>query len=229
MGTTLKDVLTQVNLFVEKHSKEIIILDFNHIYHTRNNSPDALARSILLTNTMNIFKDKLCPISIIQKATVIDFWKEKCQVLVLYKSPKTKIQHQQDIIISPFNEVAFTQKSTWLNFLNRNYIHGRPDKILHVTQGIMQPHWTEIAIAGVSEKATLRNWVSDDASLEIVNWLKNKRSGKNGVNIVIADFIENHEFVETVLSLNNSGQRMHSPLSFTLLTSFLLFLYLIMT
>ena len=74
-----------------------------------------------------------------------------------------------------------------------------------MTQGIMQPHWTEIAIAGVSEKATLKNWVSDDASIALVRWLKRKKSGQNGINIVIADFVQNHNFVDTVLSLNSGS------------------------
>ena len=57
-------------------------------------------------------------------------------------------------------------------------------------------------MAGVSEKATLKNWVSDDASIALVRWLKCKKGGQNGINIVIADFVQNHNFVDTVLSLN---------------------------
>ena len=60
----------------------------------------------------------------------------------------------------------------------------------------------EIAIAGLSETASLKEWVSEPAVMELVKWLQGKKNGKQGVNIVMADFVESHDFVGSVVALN---------------------------
>ena len=67
----------------------------------------------------------------------------------------------------------------------------------------------EIAMAGDSVNATLKEWVSTDASIEIIKWLHGKHNGRKGVNIVITDFVEENQFIETVLALNSYGQKLH--------------------
>ena len=184
-----------------------MLLDFRQVQvQSGSSQQEAQDRNIeLLKRT---FKNKICLKSLIAKSNLKKLWKAKCQILVFYSAFSSNISKNSNIIfspgmiLSPFNENLFTQKSKWLQFLDNNYHKRRLEDHLYVTQGIMQPHWTEIAMAGVSEKATLKNWVSDDASIALVRWLKCKKGGQNGINIVIADFVQNHNFVDTVLSLN---------------------------
>ena len=62
------------------------------------------------------------------------------------------------MLTSPFDLHTFTQPSKWLKFLEHTYKETYPH--FHVVQGIMEPHWMEIAAAGLSESASLKEWVS---------------------------------------------------------------------
>ena len=76
MGTTLEDVLTQVKSFIQYHDKEILILDFNHIYNSKKSS-QIKARKVLVNRAKNILGSKICPVSMIHTATIRDYWKRK--------------------------------------------------------------------------------------------------------------------------------------------------------
>lgn len=128
----------------------------------------------------------------------------KCQVVVILANNENK-KRSQISIKSPYSYTKFIQKSPWLHFLDINYKKRREPDTFYVTQGIMQPHWMEVIAAGLSEKATLKEWVSKEATNEIVDWLRDKRIGRtHGVNIVIADFVEFQNFTEKVVDLNFS-------------------------
>ena len=76
---------------------------------------------------------------------------------------------------------------------------------MYVTQGILLPHWIEV-LAGQTVNATLKTWISQTASELLVKWIKTRKRGPNGINIVIADYVEENNFVPTVLYLNSSGR-----------------------
>ncbi|XP_057315112.1 PI-PLC X domain-containing protein 3-like [Hydractinia symbiolongicarpus] len=203
VGTSLDSILTQVKRFLLKHPKEIILLDFNHVYFDPSISKQAAQDTIMKSVVMTL-DSRLCPCTATSRYTLKAFWDLNCQILVFFAGFVERRGYKvcpEDFITSPFQENMFTQKSTWLRFLNTNYKREKHNDAFYVTQGIMQPHWMEVAMAGISEQASLKNWVSDEASNEMIKWLTSKQ--KNDLNIVIVDFVENHKFVETVLSLNN--------------------------
>lgn len=207
LGTTLKDVLQQVATFTSAHPKEIIILDFNHIYVKDGGKTNFItATDAILQELTNAFKTRLCSLHQTFRARsyrIKDIWKMKCQVIPFLTEELNK--RSSIAIKSPFSYTKFTQKSPWLHFLDVNYQKEREANTFYVTQGIMQPHWMEVVVAGLSEKATLKEWVSKEATNDIVEWLRDKRIGENGVNIVIADFVEFHNFTEKVVELNFSS------------------------
>ena len=140
-------------------------------------------------------------------------WKNNISVLVFMQNnqlqKKTFAPGKNRMeIISPFDYNKFTQTSSWLHYLNLNYenrLHGNDKhnwRTFYVTQGIMQPHWMEVVVAGISGNASLRVWVSEHATREITHWLHGKRIGTAGINIVIADFVELQNFTDAVLTLN---------------------------
>jgi len=210
-GVTFEEIINQINDFSELHPKEVLLVDIRQI-DTHPGTSLAHAQNRTISQLQRILKSRICPNSIMKNLNVRYIWKQNCQILIFYnalqksKQTSSNIICSNEMISSPFNEKMFQQKSQWMKFLDKNYIQKRTENQLYVTQGIMQPHWMEIAVAGDSERATLKNWVSDEASLAIVKWLKRKHIGKNGINIVIADFVENHHFVDSVLSLNVASQ-----------------------
>ena len=143
-----------------------------------------------------------------------EIWSKNISIIVFLEnrdlSQKKTVESDHDLqIISPFNYNKFTQTSSWLHFLDLNYEnrrlhHADNSRAFYVTQGIMQPHWMEVVVAGISGKASLRVWVSEHATQKITEWLKGKQIGFGGINIVVADFVELHHFVDSVLKLNTN-------------------------
>ena len=81
-----------------------------------------------------------------------------------------------------------------------------------VTQGILTARAADIAPGSFQEfwtGITTGDWSSMKRELgipmckAIANWVVGKKIGKEGVNIVIADFVEENNFIPSVLALNN--------------------------
>ena len=81
-----------------------------------------------------------------------------------------------------------------------------------MTQGILTAKVHDIAPTSLREVVTgvaKGDWSSMKRELgspmcsAISDWLKSQKSGKGGINIVIADFVEESDFIKNVLALNN--------------------------
>lgn len=152
-----------------------------------------------------VFKSRIRFSDNLESYTIRELWEKNISVIAFLSTSeldkRDSIPHV--LIKSPFDYTTFTQTSSWLHFLDLNYksVHRQP-RTFYVTQGIMQPHWMEILMAGISENATLENWVSKEATRKITKWLENKKTGRDGVNIVTADFIEYFNYTNTIIKLN---------------------------
>lgn len=223
LGSTFEDVLHQVKNFLKNHDKEVVLLDIVNI-HKNDTDADGNEHKIF-ASLFEVCSELLCPNKLADKS--LEFiWKNDCRLFVFYpysteKEPDISKRNMtyifpKNMIKSPFDTQTFTQYSKWLQFLSETYDKQVPH--FHVVQGIMQPHWMEVVVAGISETATLKQWVSDRASRELSKWLKGKHNGKHGVNIVIADFIENHDFVDNVIALNTVSSSISIVLNLYFLT-----------
>ncbi|XP_066917067.1 PI-PLC X domain-containing protein 3-like [Clytia hemisphaerica] len=206
-GTTLHDIFTQIKDFIIKYSKEIILLDLQSMATNHEISKENALKNV--TDLLqDFFSDRIIFAENIQSYKLKDLWQQNISVIVFKRSrdnnKKDSILHAHASIRSPFDYKQFTQTWSWLHFLDLNYANRgkQGTDTFYVTQGIMQPHWMEVVIAGISENATLRSWVSSKATRKIRDWLHGKHIGKNGINIVIADFVEFSNFTDTVLDLN---------------------------
>lgn len=206
-GTTLHDIFTQIKDFIIKYSKEIILLDLQSMATNHEISKENALKNV--TDLLqDYFSDRIIFAENIQSYKLKDLWQQNISVIVFKRSrdnnKKDSIFHAHASIRSPFDYKQFTQTWSWLHFLDLNYANRgkQGTDTFYVTQGIMQPHWMEVVIAGISENATLRSWVSSKATRKIRDWLHGKQIGKNGINIVIADFVEFSNFTDTVLDLN---------------------------
>merc|ERR1719295_2542741 len=56
-GDPIGPILADINAFLEAHTKEVVILDFQHVFEFKCNDHEALVDKLFKT-----FGDKLCPI-----------------------------------------------------------------------------------------------------------------------------------------------------------------------
>ena len=210
-GEKLDSILSQVKEFVTTSPKEVVLIDFNHVYSRAEDR--TLSTRLLFAKIQQYLGEHLCSRKNISDITLAYLWKINKQVLVFLDTPLSPARLPSYVwkstayITSPFDMKTFQDPEKWMEFLSRNYDSARPKNTFYVTQGILQPHWIEV-LAGQAVNATLKTWISQTANPLLIDWIRNRRSGADGVNIIIADFIESYRFVPTVVSLNNQTQRL---------------------
>ncbi|XP_028392086.1 PI-PLC X domain-containing protein 3-like [Dendronephthya gigantea] len=214
VGAKLADILMQIKNFVNKFKKEIILLDFNHVYAPIGHRLGAFA--LLISEVNAILGEHLCPRTDISRITMQYVWRSGKQVLFFVDSANKDLPRfawsSITNILSPFDKETFEDPEKWMAFLSTRYKYKRPRNRFYITQGVLLPHWIEM-LAGQTVNATLKAWISQTASMRLVKWMKKRKAGPNGLNIIIADYIEENNFVPTVLYLNYSGRtpsRMHA-------------------
>ena len=137
-----------------------------------------------------------------ESVTLETLWESNLQVIVFYHSEFATENHQfwpGNYIPSPWPNVCNISKM--LQFLSTNYARGRPQGTFYVTQGILT------ADTGFLIKhfmSSLRNMLCGKVVKPFVDWLQAKKAGANGINICIMDFIEDNDYITTVIALNNT-------------------------
>ena len=208
-GTTLNDIFNQINNFTKYHPKEIVITDIKLVYTNKLKYETAI--QLINKQVKTWFNSRAILAEQLKDYVIKEIWNKNISIIIFLHNnlsqKKTMEGGYRMEIKSPFDYNKFTQTSSWLHFLDLNYEnrrlrHDKDSRSFYVTQGIMQPHWMEVVVAGISGSASLRVWVSEHATLKITHWLQGKKIGVGGINIVIGDFIESHHFVDSVLQLN---------------------------
>ena len=209
IGAPLKTILAQMAEFLQKHQKEVLFLDFNHLYILTNKGMQRLVSVITTTLGDKLFHRKN------KEPCLSDLWREHKNVIVFFRGVKQKfiagIEEETNFafndsqLLSPFEASKFYEYSTWMKFLKEHYSSRPHNHTFYVTQGIMQPNILSIAASSLTKTGSLETLTSDQATTSLVKWLPTCKSGTDGINIVIADFVQKHNFTETVLSLNLSN------------------------
>lgn len=87
LGGLVEDGLREVNRFLDDHSKEIVLLDFNHFY----GFDDQFGHDQLLQLIHEIFGNKLCTTAkTIDECTLNYLWTNSQQVILLYEENPEK-------------------------------------------------------------------------------------------------------------------------------------------
>ena len=204
IGASLESVLSQMAAFLQKHEKEVLLLDFNHLKILTNKGFQELKKTLNKVFGNRIYRgqnDNIC---------LSEMWKGNANVIVFFRGTEhLKVFGIQDAfgfnesnLLSPFNEKKFYAYSIWKEYLTENYKSRPHNHKFYVTQGIMQPNLLSIAASSLTKTGSLKTLISDGATKALVKWLMTCKSGVNGINIVIADFVQLHKFIETVLGLN---------------------------
>lgn len=167
-----------------------------------------MATRLLLSKIRWYLGDQLCPRGDLGRITLQYMWRMKKRVLFFLSTTVSQLPdyawRSSASIVAPFDKAIFQDPEKWMNFLTKNYGSRRPRNKFYVTQGILIPHWIEI-VAGQAVNATLKTWVSQTANSMLVEWVRKRKRGATGINIIIADFIENDCFIPTVVMLNSDA------------------------
>lgn len=104
-SVNIDSVINDVSRFIKEHPKEIIILDFNHLYNMKS-AHETLFNKLNTSLTDILGKSKLIPRSQTVNQTLNELWKGNQQVIVIYDDKETVNKHpelwSQDSIFSPW-------------------------------------------------------------------------------------------------------------------------------
>ena len=196
-GSKVHAYLEEINVFLEEHPKEIVLLDFNHFYDTNENSHSRLKRNIFDT-----FGSKLCPFVELDQLSLCFMWEWNLQVIVFYHCnhgnepqlwPGTAIRSRWPNVKTVDELLKILDEDT----LKRSEYMNK----FQVTQGVLTPD-AQFIVFNIG--ATLKNSLCVQAAEPFVRWLKTKKTDRYGVNICIIDFVEMADYISTVINLNYS-------------------------
>lgn len=214
-GPKLKSALKEIKSFLDGHPKEVVFIDINHFYRM-----DRLSHRKCVDAVINIFGDKICPFA--QDPVTLNWmWSKSHQVVVFYHKkgdlrsfliPEEKISLLWDgsFIPSPWHNV--TNENDLIRSLNDHHKKKKEDykkqledntidkNRFYVTQGVLTPDAKLIITKAAS---SLRKQCGTPAAQPFVSWLQTKKAGGKGVNICIMDFVEQENFISTVIDLND--------------------------
>ncbi|KAK6176073.1 hypothetical protein SNE40_014429 [Patella caerulea] len=190
-GRPVEELIANVQSFVEVFSKEVILIDVNHLYGC--SADDVLRVFVSKMDEKLLSKDRLADSS--QPPSLSNIWNSK------YGTPRVTLflnNHACGFdnlrIYSPWHntdkhEALFQKLDTQKN--NNNSFN--------VSQGVLTPQ-TKTILTNHSLKAFVDKTGINSRFME---WLKKKKSGReNGINICICDFIECNSYIDTVIGMN---------------------------
>lgn len=195
--------LSGIRTFLEENPKEIVILDFNHVYEMQKND-----HMVLCVEMNDIFKGMMVSKQKCEekglnpyRMTLQELWDIDGRVLILYKNARycrqlDTIWSRDDIdILWPYT----TDEDSVVTNLMDHYAGLYRKDALVVWQGILTPHADDDYAARMDRYKDLHEYVTPTTNT-IASWVKQKPH--ISINIICADFVEEHEFVKTVVMAN---------------------------
>lgn len=208
----IDDVLRQVKEFADRHPREIIILDFNHLYNMKP-KVDSSRHTGLINKIKNAFGDKLAPNTFGPKTKIGDFWKEGYQIVVLYQNKNLVQQNDflwpQSYISSPWpNKQSVKELKPVLDKKLENWNNTDNKDRLFVLQCILTPNGNTIKSAFVPFSKAPKNIkaFTNPVKANIKNWLDEWQNKDYGMNIIILDFLDDPTIIDQIIDLNREDQ-----------------------
>lgn len=193
-GDCIGNFLHEINAYLNSHPREVVILDFQHFYKFTIHDHGSLSNLIEQT-----FGNKICRRGVLMRDISLEhMWRHKCQVIAIYRN---SFVNYNDLfwpsgswITGWPNKINTTEL---LHYLDRGIATRRED-VGFVSQGILTPNIKYIIthIGSSLKKLAIKN------NSKLTQWLSRQSNGRNGVNVIICDFVETFTFCEKVVSLN---------------------------
>ncbi|XP_031836268.1 PI-PLC X domain-containing protein 3 [Nomia melanderi] len=196
-GSEIYQPLQEIAEWLSSHSNEILIVDFQHFYLFKETDHQHLVDMIF-----RVFQKKLCPIfSSFDHITLNWLNLKRYQVIVIYRN--IFAQNYSNLWPSGLWRTPWpntTRVDELLDFLDIE-LQARPLEIGFVSQCVLTPDVSYVLkhICGTLQRSLVLL-----SQKTILSWLSQKRSGQGGLNIVIADFVSdnNYLFCKTVIANN---------------------------
>ncbi|CAF0988469.1 unnamed protein product [Adineta steineri] len=205
LGGLVREGLEEINEFLNKHPKEIILLDFNHFYDFN----DQCGHEQLIELIHEIFGKKICTTAeTILECTLNYLWNNQQQVILLYERNRDQCSAYMDRI-GHFFQIC---QSPWPNtprtdnlflFLDEKVSVPRSTTCINVIQGQITPDTATIQNNPFSSLETHAR----ETNRRLIEWLSLRQRDPsliNGVNVVICDFAD-QLFADTVIKLNHKN------------------------
>lgn len=198
-GWTIEQILAEVNMFVAKFPKEIVILDFNHFYNMDSTAHASLADT-LLSSFSEIFR---APGEDGPNVTLQEMWGNEEKVIIFYHDYGVIDAYPcfwpPHLICSPWPNTA--DRKLLIDFLNKECkTPNFPADVIKVTQAVLTPQ-TSTVLQNLT--SSLKDACALKCNCHVTGWLKALSDTKyHKFNIIIADFVEFGDFIPTVISFN---------------------------
>ncbi|CAF94417.1 unnamed protein product, partial [Tetraodon nigroviridis] len=137
----VKDGLLEINSFLSRHRKEVVLLDFNHHY-----AMDAAHHVYLITMLQEVFGNRLCHDCAVETVTLNYLWGKKHQVIVFYHHPSAQhisVMWPGSKIPAPWANT--TDPSKLIQFLETTLKERDKKGSFHVSQAILTPRVNTVA------------------------------------------------------------------------------------
>nr|ACO15762.1 Phosphatidylinositol-specific phospholipase C X domain-containing protein 3 [Caligus clemensi] len=189
-GAEIGPILKQIRDFLQFHSEEVVILDFQHLYDFSADHYTSLEALI-----DGIFGKWICSPSEPKDKLTLSYLKSKdIRVVVIYPLNKGRYWTRGDCL----NPWANTTSATKLvKFLSDNLPHRDPNR-LYVSQGILT---ADAAFIVQNLLSSIRKSLAPKAASAIIHeWLPSVSNS----NIVILDFAGDYPgFIDAIMSKNH--------------------------
>ena len=197
-GLTYSALFEEFKKFLQQHPKEVLILDFNHLYDFKAEQNKEFMKLIEESFTGMLFG----PGTKGANCSLTEIWSYGKSVIALYEDNESAKENPnfwpRSSIFSPWFDTD--DVDTLIGDLNKRFGTIKQD-CLNVFQAILTPQTSTIVkhIIGGSLKGTLANKCDEHVS----NWLQSlDKEKKKAVNITICDFIDLYEYPSRIIALN---------------------------
>lgn len=197
----VKEILQDINGFLNENPKEIVIVEFKKLYGLGEKENIALSKMILSTLDDKLAVQAKCA----PNAPVKSYWNKGYQAIVLYQDGPTvqksggKLWPLQQLI-SPWPEAGSTKK---LHTVLREKVASRDPTKFFCAQGILTPDAEVIKREIMDGDGLSIKKLSQKCSGKVVDWVEDEWKPSNQLNIVIVDFTEIGNLVPAVISYNH--------------------------
>ncbi|XP_073808832.1 PI-PLC X domain-containing protein 1-like isoform X1 [Danio rerio] len=188
-----QEAMEEVDTWLGKHSKEVVILAFSHFKKMSTEQ-----HTKLITFLKDHFKAKLCPDYGVPKLK--DCWKKGYQVILSYDD----INRKEDPVLWRGIEYWWANNSDpneAISFLDNKKQSGRPNGFfvagLNLTFYGCSIFWN--LTASLKEKTVT-------AYPLLLDWVKKQRPGSDtqSINIIAGDFFDVNSFAQDIIQLNDA-------------------------
>jgi hypothetical protein len=195
-GSEISKPLLSIANWLTSHANEIVILDFQHFYAFADEDHGRLIEKI-----KQIFHGRMCPVSSFDHTTLQWLIARRYQVFVIYRNASAR-DHEHLWPSGLWRTVwpDTIRVNELIDFLNAE-LQGRSLDIAFVSQCLLTPDTSYIMkhLCG-----SLQRNLVPLCQKAILHWIDQQQPGRGGLNIVIADFVSDSDFLfsRTVIQSN---------------------------